>query len=167
MNTHAPMPHTLPNPQSQSLSYSISHNSPRQCTIKEHPPQPLPLISTLSPTFSPLLLSTCYPPLCLSHSASVLLILSEKKRQSRKSPLHLCHTLPCSLLSLAPVSRCPPSCTTIRRCLSPSTFLFCSSRFILHLSCLTVSLCPLGTLYVSSPSYILPPLFPFSWDVIC
>lgn len=48
------------------------------------------------------------PPLCLSHSSPVLLIPSEKKRQSRKSPLHLCHTLPLSLLSLAAVSRWLP-----------------------------------------------------------
>lgn len=105
MHTHALTPHTLLNPQSQSVCRTPSHLIPRdnassKCT---HPDTP-PLISTLRPALSPLLLSTCYPPLCLSHSNSVLLIPSEKKRQSRKSPPHLCHTLPRSLLSLAPVS---------------------------------------------------------------
>lgn len=45
---------------SESLSYCVSHNSLRQCIIKEHPPPPL--ISTLSPALHPLLLSTCFPP---------------------------------------------------------------------------------------------------------
>ncbi len=61
MHTHAftaHTPHTSESSKSETLSFSVSHNSPRQCIIKVHPPPPL--TSTLPPLS--LLLSTCYPP---------------------------------------------------------------------------------------------------------
>ena len=121
-------------------------------------PTPLPpLISTLPPSLSPRLLSTCYPTLCLSHRSSVLLIPSEKKRQSRKSPLHLCHTLPRSLLSLAPVSCWPPSSATTSTLSHQHPPLFIQMY----------SPPPLSDCFSYMLLLLLPALFLLSWDVIC
>lgn len=86
------------------VCHTLSHiiawdNASSKCNPSDH----LLLSFPPSRSYLPVL-----PPLCLSHSSPVLLIPSEKKRQSRKSPLHLCHTLPLSLLSLAAVSRWLP-----------------------------------------------------------
>lgn len=117
--------HMPPNPQSwvcRTPSRIISQdNASSKC------PPNSPFISLL-----PLLLSTCYPPLCLSHRGFVLLIPSEKRRQSRKSPLHLCHIGPRSLLFLVSVSWWLPSTitttssSTTRRCVSRSNFMYTS-----------------------------------------
>lgn len=139
--------HTSESSKSDALSYAVSHNSPRQCTIKVHPPQPLPhslLLLLLSFPPSLLLSLLCsylpvIPPLCLSPGSSVLLIPSEKKRQSRKSPLHLCHTLPRSLLSLALVS-CWHSTTSSGLSVSLHSTLRHPSTSIPHFSSLPASL---------------------------
>lgn len=161
-HTHTATALTLQNPQSQRVCRTPSHIIPRDNASSKcsHPNlltlPPPPLISTLPHALSSLLLSTCYPPLCLSPSSSVLLIPSEKKRQSRKSPLHLCHTLPRSLLSLAPVSCWPPSniSSTTATTHGLSHILHSSSPFLLLSVCLSLSSYAFVR-HVPTPSFLL------------